>query len=115
MAGRPRAKMPVSERAKQFASFKALGGLDEALERKRREMGFEERKILSAEQEEEIDRILSGLTSGQSVEISVYLGGKYETKTVTFIKTDILGGVLLTEEGEIRIADIGSVKEVESK
>ena len=29
-----RAKMPVSERAKQFMPFKAVSGLDEALERK---------------------------------------------------------------------------------
>lgn len=107
--------MPVSERAKQFASFKALGGLDEALEKKRREMGFEERKILSEEQEEEIDRRLSSLKAGQRAEISVYLGGKYENKIITFIKTDVIGGVLVTAEGEIRIADIGSIKEAEKQ
>lgn len=40
--------MDVSERAKQFMPFKAVAGLDEALERKRLEMGIiegeEERK-----------------------------------------------------------------------
>lgn len=33
-----RPKMPVSERAKQFMPFKAVAGLDEALEKKRKEV-----------------------------------------------------------------------------
>ena len=36
------APMAVSERAKQFMPFKAVTGLDEALERKRIEMGVVE-------------------------------------------------------------------------
>ena len=36
--------MAVSERAKQFMPFKAVTGLDEALERKRIEMGVVEKK-----------------------------------------------------------------------
>ncbi|MCR5538944.1 MAG: hypothetical protein K6F13_06700 [Lachnospiraceae bacterium] len=32
MGNKPRGKMPVSERAKQFAPFSALRGLEEALE-----------------------------------------------------------------------------------
>lgn len=107
--------MPVSERAKQFASFKALGGLEEALERKRRELGYEERKILSEEKEEEINRTLAALGAGQRAEISVYNGKMYETRSVTFIKTDKIAGVLLTQEGEIRIADIASVLTEEEK
>ena len=38
------APMAVSERAKQFMPFKAVTGLDEALERKRIEMGVVEGK-----------------------------------------------------------------------
>ena len=33
MGKKPRTKMPVSQRAKQFAPFQAVGGLDEALRR----------------------------------------------------------------------------------
>ena len=33
MGKRPRTKMPISQRAKQFAPFQAVGGLDEALKR----------------------------------------------------------------------------------
>ena len=42
------APMAVSERAKQFMPFKAVEGLDEALERKRIEMG-----IIEGEEEKE--------------------------------------------------------------
>lgn len=43
MGNKPMAKMPVSERAKQFMPFKAVSGLDEALERKRIELGVTEK------------------------------------------------------------------------
>ncbi len=33
MGKRPRTKMPVSQRAKQFAPFKSLSGLDEVIRR----------------------------------------------------------------------------------
>lgn len=46
MAKKPMAPMAVSERAKQFMPFKAVSGLDEALERKRLEMGAIEGKNL---------------------------------------------------------------------
>ena len=39
MASRPRVKMPISERAKQFMPFAALKGLPEALLKKEREQG----------------------------------------------------------------------------
>ena len=40
MGKKPMAPMAVSERAKQFMPFKAVAGLDEALEKKRIEMGI---------------------------------------------------------------------------
>lgn len=42
MASRPRVKMPISERAKQFMPFAALKGLPEALLKKERELGVVE-------------------------------------------------------------------------
>lgn len=47
MANRPRAKMPVSERAKQFMPFAAVKGLDEALQQKRHERELIPRAELS--------------------------------------------------------------------
>ena len=40
MGKKPITPMAVSERAKQFMPFKAVAGLDEALERKRIQMGI---------------------------------------------------------------------------
>ena len=37
MGKKPRSKMPVEQRAKQFAPFKSVGGLDEALRRAEKE------------------------------------------------------------------------------
>ena len=45
MGKKPISRMAVSERAKQFMPFKAVLGLDEALERKRIELGIAEEKI----------------------------------------------------------------------
>lgn len=45
MGKKPMAPMAVSERAKQFMPFKAVAGLDEALERKRIEMGILEENL----------------------------------------------------------------------
>ena len=44
MATKPLVKMTTKERAKQFMPFKAVSGLDEALERKRIEMGVKEKE-----------------------------------------------------------------------
>ena len=51
MTNKIRTPMPVSQRAKQFAPFQAVGGLDEALRRKEEE----HRQQLEAEIEKVID------------------------------------------------------------
>lgn len=44
MPGKPREKMSIEDRAKQFAPFSALSGLDEALRRKEWEVEAESTK-----------------------------------------------------------------------
>lgn len=75
MANRPKQKMPVSERAKQFMPFAALKGLPEAL----REM---ERIIvpkveLSEEMAEELDRKLHQVQKGKIITAVHYHNGEY--------------------------------------
>lgn len=55
MGKRPRTKMPVSQRAKQFAPFQAVGGLDEALKRAEEEhrLALEKECILVKNEEGE--------------------------------------------------------------
>ena len=72
-----RAKMPPSLRAKQFAPFAALGGLEKALEEKRRELAFVSRKVLSEEAAEELDRTLRSLRPGETVAAVHYRLGEY--------------------------------------
>lgn len=43
MGKRPRHKMPISERAKQFAPFAAIRGLEEALRKKEEEIKQKEK------------------------------------------------------------------------
>lgn len=94
-----RAKMPVSERAKQFMPFSALKGLDEAL--KNKERIIVEKKELSDELAEEISRILCSIEKGDFVKAVFYSNGEYvsaegvvtffdrDRKRMTIVKTDI--------------------------
>ena len=57
MAQKIRTKMPLSQRAKQFAPFQAVGGLNEALRKKeeehRREIEAEIQMVINPEKAEE--------------------------------------------------------------
>lgn len=101
--------MPDSERAKQFSSFKALGGLDEALEKKRRELGYEERRILSDDDENIINETLSSLSKGNTVRVTYYNGKMYETAVFTVESVDEINKFLHTREKEIRFGNIYSI------
>ena len=79
MAKTTRLKMPVAQRAKQFAPFKAVTGLDEALEKVRRRMVQEEQHELSRDREEEINDVLGRVRPGCLVRIEYFRDGGYET------------------------------------
>lgn len=112
MAGKPRAKMPVSERAKQFSSFKALSGLDAALEKKRRELGWLDRKTLSEDDEAKINSVLCELKKGDKVRLEVYVGGAFDTSDYTVIKTDELEKLIYTDKGVIRFGNISDAVKI---
>lgn len=106
MATRPKIKMPQSERAKQFASFKALGGLEDALEKKRLQMMKRDKKILSEDESAEIDRILSSLKEGDEITVGYYEnGGGAETRTV-FCGIDTVSRQLTVRGRCIAVEDI---------
>ena len=67
-----RAKMPVSQRAKQFMPFDAVSGLRQALRKKEHEMGLISRKELSLETREDINETLSMIGRGDTVAISYF-------------------------------------------
>ena len=67
-----RAKMPVSQRAKQFMPFDAVSGLRQALRKKEHEMGLISRKELSLETREDINETLSMIGRGDTVAVSYF-------------------------------------------
>ncbi|MGN0376475.1 MAG: YolD-like family protein [Suilimivivens sp.] len=65
MAAKPKNKMPISDRAKQFMPFAALKGLPEALAAK--EKIIVQKVELSPEMEEELDRQMHQIIKGEVI------------------------------------------------
>ena len=77
----PRAPMPPSRRAKQFAPFDALKGLKEAIAAK--EKRPEPRRELTDYMKEQINHTLLDLRKGQQVTVVYYGSMEQETLQVT--------------------------------
>ncbi len=75
MANKPKQKMPVSQRAKQFMPFSALKGLYEALSEK--EKIIVPKPELSEEKAEEIDQKLHQIQKGKIITVVYYDDGEY--------------------------------------
>ena len=88
MANKPKEKMPISERAKQFAPFSPLKGLYRELEKK--EKIRVRKKELSDDLKEDIGFALSALQVGQIVTVVYYYDEEYIqiTGMVSLIDTD---------------------------
>ena len=80
MANKPRNKMPIIERAKQFAPFSPLKGLSRALAAKERQRVLVDKKIVSADLAAENDRVLHMLYPGVMAEAVYYDSGEYIKK-----------------------------------
>ncbi len=99
MASRPKTKMSRADRAKQFAPFSALKGLDEALRQKERV--FVEKPEFSDEAAGELSQKLAEICIGMRVCIVYYSGGEFISidgivtgidktfKKLTVVKTEI--------------------------
>lgn len=87
VANKPKTKMPVSERAKQFMPFAALKGLPEALEKMERIIVP---KIeLSEEMIAEIDYKIQQIRTGDIITITHFSEGEYLKTTGMIAKIDI--------------------------
>ena len=99
MASRPKTKMSTADRAKQFAPFSALKGLDEALCQKERV--FVEKPEFSDEAAEELSQKLAQICVGMRVNVVYYSDGECISaeglvtgidktfKKLTVVKTEI--------------------------
>lgn len=106
-----RSRMPVSERAKQFAPFAALGGLEEALKKKEDELFMTDRKTLSDEAAERLDRALRRVRAGQTIRLTYYdpEERRYRAVTADVLARDDAFRLLETDHGSIPFDDIRAV------
>jgi len=103
-----RGKMPLSERAKQFAPFSALRGLPQQLAEK--EQVIQPRKIPSADMAEQLNRMLQTLRPGHMVTVVYYCGGCYRKKMGMVARIDCRLRILQVVEEEIPFDDLFEIR-----
>lgn len=79
MEHKQRAKMSVSQRAKQFMPFAAVKGLEEAILEQEQTLQRTERIEIGEERVQAINRELNHLEKGKHVSVKVYRDGLYHT------------------------------------
>jgi hypothetical protein len=106
---KPRAKMPASQRAKQFAPFDAVVGLRQAL--KEKEKIRIPKKELSEDAIEEINRKLKRLEIGQTITVIWYdfLKENYSKTTNKITKINTKNKSLELENTLIFFEDIYAI------
>lgn len=107
---KPRGKMPISERAKQFAPFAAVGGLDAALARKEKEHARKARAELLDDAAEHLNEKLSQLYIGDCVEITYYYRGEYLKVHGTVEIIDRHRRLLVVDSTEIHFKDLYAIR-----
>ncbi len=104
MASKPRNKMPIEERAKQFMPFAALRGLPDALAAKERVLV--PKVELSPEMEEELDRRMHLLAKGKMATDIYVQDGEYIKITGLVARIDETSRLLQIVNTKIRFEDI---------
>lgn len=102
----PRSRMPLSDRAKQFAPFSALNGLDEALRSKELEHSRTERREMTDDRADVVNERLSGLYIGELIEVTYYCYGHYRTVSGVVREIDNRGRRLVVGGEEIHFKDL---------
>ncbi len=109
MAGKPKNKMPIADRAKQFMPFAALKGLPEALARK-------EGEVISCtefmeERSEEFGHKLHSLYCGLFVTITYYSDSEYRKTAGRINRIEKEEGFLQVNNEKIRFPSIYEIQE----
>lgn len=108
MANKPKEKMPIEERAKQFMPFAALRGLPDALTKK--EKVLVPKIDLSPEMAEELDRQMHLLAKGKMATVVYFHKGEYIKITGLVARIDETGRLLQIVNTKIAFADILQVE-----
>lgn len=101
--------MTVENRAKQFAPFAAITGLDRAIDSKRAELDWCERREFSEERAAELDEKLRALRKGMRVSVAYYAGREYQSVSGLVAQLDPEERFLKLGEERISFDDISDI------
>ena len=104
MAGRPRAKMSVQDRAKQFLPFAALKGLPEALAEKERVVV--PKIILTEDMSEELNRKMQQIQPAMIIGVVYFHKDEYLKVTGMVARFNISSRVLQVVNTKISFDDV---------
>lgn len=102
--------MSREDRAKQFAPFDALTGLQRALAKKRRELGLIERFELSEDAAEALNEKLTGLRRGVTVSVRHYRRGEYIVTSGMLTELDELERCMKIDGETVMLDDVLDVE-----
>ena len=108
MASKPKSKMPIEERAKQFMPFAALPGPPDALAAK--EKVLVPKIELSPEMAEELDRQMHLIAKGKMATVVYFNNGEYIKITGLVARIDETSRILQIVNTKIPFADILQVE-----
>lgn len=108
MTKKPKTKMSIEERAKQFMPFAALRGLPDALAKK--EKILVPKIVLSPEMEEELDQRMHLLSKGNMATVVYFQNGEYIKITGLVARIDETSRLLQIVNTKIRFEDILQVE-----
>ena len=111
MAQKRRPLMPRSDRAKQFAPFSALKGLEYALSEKR--MKLARRRIPDENVQQILNERISRLKAGDLAFVMHYTRGGYIKRTVRIYDVDTTKKAVVTDTGSIFFEDIYAIKAID--
>ena len=113
MGKRPAEKMPLSQRAKQFAPFDALKGFKEAIQDVNYQTELVDRIILSEDQLDKLDEIAHSLNKGERITITYYHKGRYLKLSGIFTRVDEIEKVMVMAGEVFRLDDIIEIHRTE--
>ena len=110
MACKPKNKMSQAMRAKQFAPFAALKGFEEAL--KEKEKVCIEKREISEERAYELNEALKTVSVGESVCVTYYKCGQYQTMIGVAEKFDLTLKYIEVNEEHITFDNIFEIQKI---
>lgn len=110
MEHKQRAKMPVSQRAKQFMPFAAVKGLEKAIAEQEQKLNHMEQIELDEELTRTINNELYHLEKGDEVSVCYYKDGQYHALKDAVEQIDIVRGFVRIQKTAIDFESIMNIK-----